>query len=300
MNPPWHAEVQLTATEVASLARRAFDLPCNEIQRLGEGWDFFTYLVDNTWVIRLPKRQQCSDVLLREQALLEVLNRSDLPLPVPYLERMSGPVGRFPWHFGAYRVLAGVPLAGVKTEPPSQEIFASVGRFLTSLHSIETQTAWQDPWADGSDDDWRRREYAASLKAYPQAFARRMDEYLRLEEPAKPDVPMVLAHADLNAEHILVDPDSFAVTGIIDWADACTSLRSVDYVGLCFEGGVNAVQQAFNATGQKVESDELLWILHQSVAMGVGHIYYGWSTNCDAMVGASLGKIQQNLLELGL
>ena len=56
------------------------------------------------------------------------------------------------------------------------------------------------------------------------------------ERPA----PDRLAHADLKPEHVLHDPTSGQITGVLDWGDACLSHATFDLVivGLFFDASV--------------------------------------------------------------
>ena len=94
---PWKAEHRLESEEARLLARRAFNLPCNNVEVLGEGWDYINFLADKEWVLRFPKRAHCDKVLVREKNILDQLSRVPLPLAVPYIEHLSGPIDGFPW-----------------------------------------------------------------------------------------------------------------------------------------------------------------------------------------------------------
>ena len=71
---PWHNDFPLDTARVAEII--AADLPefaDPRVSVLGEGWDFSTFLVDDEWVFRFPKRRQYARQLAREFKLLEAL-----------------------------------------------------------------------------------------------------------------------------------------------------------------------------------------------------------------------------------
>lgn len=58
-----------------------------------------------------------------------------------------------------------------------------------------------------------------------------------------------LVHNDLAAEHILLDPVTRTVTGIIDWSDIAVGDCAVDFAGLFHWGGqafLNAVLSTYD------------------------------------------------------
>jgi hypothetical protein len=89
---PWAAEHRLEADEVSTLGRKFFNFPCEKVVVLGEGWDYINFLADSEWVLRFPKRELCSRVLLREKEVLDLLDQIPLPLPIPNIQHLAGPI----------------------------------------------------------------------------------------------------------------------------------------------------------------------------------------------------------------
>lgn len=85
----------------------------------------------------------------------------------------------------------------------------------------------------------------------------------------------VLAHADLLGEHVLVDHRSGALAGIVDWGDAFTTLRSIDFAGLFFEFGRGLTAKAYSAYGVTPDEHEWRWLEQRAVAIGIEHVFYG-------------------------
>jgi aminoglycoside phosphotransferase (APT) family kinase protein len=54
-----------------------------------------------------------------------------------------------------------------------------------------------------------------------------------LTETPPPPNPPVFCHNDLGTEHVLVDPDTREVTGVIDWTDAAMADPAYD-LGLLY------------------------------------------------------------------
>ena len=67
------------------------------------------------------------------------------------------------------------------------------------------------------------------MRQVPVAQRRRLVEaFLDAESPAGGWTP-VFSHNDLGIEHVLVDPDTWTVTRIIDWSDAQIVDPAVDF-----------------------------------------------------------------------
>jgi aminoglycoside phosphotransferase (APT) family kinase protein len=53
-----------------------------------------------------------------------------------------------------------------------------------------------------------------------------------------------LVHNDIKGEHILVDPQSGRITGILDWADAGIGNPAVDIAGLVLTVGNDLAEES--------------------------------------------------------
>jgi aminoglycoside phosphotransferase (APT) family kinase protein len=134
----------------------------------------------------------------------------------------------------AHRMLPGTPLLG-RTPPPGAA--ALLGRELRVLHGI------------GRDDVGER------APVEPAEPAEWLDELtgpapllrvVRASAP-RPAERLVLAHADLGAEHLL-EADG-ALTGIIDWSDAAVTDPALDFARLLRDFGPAFLDAALRAYG---------------------------------------------------
>ena len=90
--------------------------------------------------------------------------------------------------------------------PGSDDLAAWVGEHTVGLRSAG--------WDDGS---------LAGLVGLAERSQSLLDEERRT----------VLAHADLNAKNVLVDPDSLEVTGVVDWEYASPARRTPTWGTCC-------------------------------------------------------------------
>ena len=292
---PWIAERRLEPQNAGALGRVAFGLPCEDVEELGEGWDFVNYLADGKWVLRFPKRAECDRVLVREREILERLHDLSLPASVPRFEHFSSRCDSFPWHFAAYRYLEGTSLSHIDDEAIVNAVAPAVGEFLAELHRAPVEAELPSPW-DGDDDTaWVSHEFKQSIGAYPTGLRKRLDAYLQNSWPADPDVPRVLAHADMLEDHILVDLVTGELTGIIDWADACTTIRSADFAGLFYTAGRAYAARAYATYGVEPDDNEWRWLEHSAIAIGIGEVHYGYHDNQPKRVAKGLERIRRYL-----
>ncbi len=110
---PWHNDFPMEPARVAEVI--AADLPDfadSRVAVLGEGWDFTTFLVDDEWVFRFPKRRQYARKLAREFKMLEALAAPLAPqtIAIPrYRYHVQAPVlSKVP--YVGYALLPGEPL----------------------------------------------------------------------------------------------------------------------------------------------------------------------------------------------
>src|SRR5512139_4167984 len=83
---PWHNSYPLDPPRVAQiLAADLSDLAVEHVEALGEGWDFATFLVNDEWVFRFPKRRQAGRQLAREHKFLDAVAQplADQPIAIP-------------------------------------------------------------------------------------------------------------------------------------------------------------------------------------------------------------------------
>jgi aminoglycoside phosphotransferase (APT) family kinase protein len=176
-----------------------------------DGFDFKVVIVDERWVVRIPRRDQVLPALEREIVLLPELLRA-LPVAVPQFEHVS----RDP-SFVVYRLIPGAPL--VDEDP------AGVRSFLEALHGVRTDVLEPTDWVAvyrRQCDDFERLVLPlldVDERVRARSFFAEVDTLADF-------VPCV-THSDLGPEHLLVDGGK--LVGVIDWGDARLGDPAIDY-----------------------------------------------------------------------
>jgi aminoglycoside phosphotransferase (APT) family kinase protein len=201
----------------------------SEIRVLGSGLDNTSYLVGGDVVIRLPRADDPGpdvDVAYETRVLTVVARHSPIAVPRPLVRLDTALI---------YRVLPGVPLIGVpgrRREQWAVDIGRALGHFLAALHAIDAAEIGaavavdDDPLQDWLDE--AAESYEAAGHLVPANHRASIERFLGAPVPPGPD-EMRFGHQDLGAEHVLVDPDTGDVTGVIDWSDAGFGDPAVDF-----------------------------------------------------------------------
>lgn len=241
----------LSATQVAAIIRSQFpEVDPSRIALLGEGCDSWAFEVAGRWVFRFPKRADVEQQLLVESRVLPVL-AAHSPLPLPVFRFHGRPSGAFPRRFVGYPKLPGIPGIQLDARAVQFERWAPVmGGFLSWLHrypvgearrrGVEEQDVMDlidEVRSDALEDFDRLREVAgqAPLEKWKAYFVG------GAPAPASTVYAPVVVHRDLAAEHVLFDPASGEVTGVIDWSEIAVSECSVDLAAFFHWGGAPGV-----------------------------------------------------------
>ena len=235
-------EVPLDPARAVGLVRDQFpELNVQTMAHLGSGWDYDAFVSDQAWVFRFPKRREVEAGLEREAKLLEVVG-DRLGLAVPLFEKRGRATPAFPLAFVGYRVVPGVAADQPGLFDETQAA-AALGRALTALHRVHASDldgvalprlhAQQDETPAG----WRAsvvRLAETARRELPSAWRDVCAPYLAGEVPLPPAYsgPDVLLHSDICPDHILADPATGRVTGLIDFTDAAWGDPVVDLAGL--------------------------------------------------------------------
>ncbi len=206
------------------------------MEPLGEGLDNRAYEADGM-VVRIRRADPGS--VLREAALLRLVAAvSPLPVPVPV---QADPARGLM----AYPKLPGVPLLDLVPRAPAA-VGAALGGFLAVLHAVapaevaglvEVDDTPPARWLDEAAEIW-----PAVADLLPASFLP-----ARAPDPA---ATAVFSHMDLGIEHVLADPATQAVTGIIDWTDAAIGDPAYDLGLILRDLGPAALDAALHALGR--------------------------------------------------
>jgi aminoglycoside phosphotransferase (APT) family kinase protein len=186
------------------------------VRLLGDGLDNVAYEVNGDLIVRCAKEPDPAQVDREARLLATIANVAPIPVPQPvFTIPEAGCL--------AYAKLPGRPLIDLPRDAwaaSAPAIAATLGDFLAALHAMPIDAGLVEEDHQPLTD-WRAEaaELYASLKDEVAAHRHAIEAFLGAAPPAESD-QHVFSHNDLGIEHVLVDPATFAVTGVIDWTDA--------------------------------------------------------------------------------
>ena len=265
---------------------------------LGEGYDSIAFDVNAGWVFRFPKRPDVERQLFIERAILPLL-AGRIVIPMPAFSFHGVPSDLFPRHFAGYPGLPGVPAIGVEPAAENPVGLAPVlGEFLSSLHEfpVEAATALGVPeYAPGLLLDDVRDETLDDLHRVRQVIPDVPEEAWRSffeRRPATTGVAPTLVHGDLAAEHILIDPQGPAVTGIIDWSEVSVSDPAIDFAGLWHWRGSELASAVLSQYRGRHDDGLLDRARYFGACRGVGDVVFGLETGRPEYLRAGIRALR--------
>ena len=198
------------------------------IRLLGEGWDNVMYLINESYLVRLPRRAVADQLIQNEQMFLSKYGK-DLPIPVPEVLHFGKPGSTYPFHWSISNYLLGETATVEKPSSDQAERFAS---FLKTLHGFNTEGISINPYRSTPLSN-RKQDIAAKLdqleektQLINQGIRQIWTDALECQVPEK----KVVIHGDLHARNILLFQSRFS--GIIDWGDVCQGDPATDLASI--------------------------------------------------------------------
>jgi aminoglycoside phosphotransferase (APT) family kinase protein len=263
---------------------------------VGEGTDHLAFEVNGELIVRWTKEPDAAARAARveREARLLAAVAAISPLPVPEPSFTVPEQGVL-----AYRKLPGLPLLDLPQPQRSahaSSIAATLGELLTALHATPAEHMAA---LAGIDDqrlvEWRdeaAQTYVTVAGEVPVAHRRPVEAFLEAPPPAEGWVP-VFSHNDLGIEHVLVDPATWTVTGIIDWSDAAIVDPAIDFGLLYRDLGPAAAHAAMGS--YRTEANERVALGERAVFYArcslLEDLAYGIQTGRDTYVAKSMAAM---------
>ena len=234
---PWKADRVLSEDGIrAAIASQFPGVDLGRLEHIGSGFEYDAYRTADDRVFRFPRRVEHAGTFRWESGVHGLVADRLRPVAVPRVELWGRPGPYFPYAFTGHRLVPGRP-ADDPGIPESADLAAELGEALSRIHSVpaaEARNRGVMPAADGPAE-WLAevRENAPTLRGLDTAVDAAL-EWIerRAEVPPDRDGPPRLLHNDLCPDHILVDPDSGRLTGILDWTDAALGDPAFDFIVL--------------------------------------------------------------------
>jgi len=216
-----------TQKDYLNLIHKHFpNLKFKEIKRIKKGCDHEVFILDNDLVFRFPKNEECLKRFQTEVKLLNYLrNRVNIPIPnYTYLPKDQS--------FGGYTMLKGREMRPYLLKrlhiEKREKIAKQIGTFLRVLHSTPISTAQKAGLKNNKDKYWyspycvSKRYEKIKTVLFPKLNKKEVawiqaefEKYLSLPQSNHSTV----IHGDFSSDHILFNPVTAKITGILDFTD---------------------------------------------------------------------------------
>ena len=240
VSPPWEADRHLTLEGARTVIGARFpEVDSRTLEHLGSGWEFDTFLTADGWVFRFPRRAWCEAHFESERRVHDLVSRV-LPssTAIPTVELVGQPTEGFPYRFAGHRFIQGVP-ADTLSPGLEQTLAGELARALHAIHSIPEEEARAAGVAELELDEgrleWLERglKHASQLRGLDPAIEPALKWAGKVTlPPPQYEGPLRLIHHDLSPEHLIVDPNTGRLVGILDWTDAILGDPARDFVVL--------------------------------------------------------------------
>lgn len=199
------------------------DFEFENIKKLGEGMDSVAFLVNKNYIFRFPKNNDVRQNLAKEIEALPIL-QTKLEIQIPnfeYVGKNNSFVG-YPKIEGEFLTKE---LFDSFTETEQDKIQKSLADFLQTVHNqkveefIKCGVEIQDLRAEYKSDFENINKFVFPLISAKDAefISKQFRQYLETEDNFS--FQPVLLHNDLSPDHILIDPKTKKLIGIIDFGD---------------------------------------------------------------------------------
>jgi aminoglycoside phosphotransferase (APT) family kinase protein len=241
---------------LASVERRlATHLPgyrFESVVELGQGQENVAYQVNGELIVRFRKAADAAEraaLVDRETRLLSLVALiSPLAVPQPIVS-----VPEEGWL--AYRALVGTTLLALpqgEHAVHAASIGATLGELLRALHAVPLERVAGLVEIDNDPlPEWRADAadlYGGITQVVPVAHRRAIEAFFEAPLPSiQSDDAPVFSHNDLGIEHVVIDPQTWIISGIIDWSDAAICDAAYDFGLLYRDLGPIALDAALRA-----------------------------------------------------
>ena len=239
------------------------DIKWNKFKYLTHGWDNNVIVLDQKIVFRFPKSDQYLKRFKSELKMMKFLD-GKFDLKIPKYEFVSSNKD-----FGGYQMIKGVEMTASRfkrlNKKQKELIAVQLGKFLTQMHKTPVKFAKKIGYKEEKGGYWWSKENTKNIfSAIQKTLLPRLTKkevvwienefknYLSLQFPSK----ITVIHSDFAADHILINPKTGKLEGIIDFSDIELGDAALDFSGL-WTYGTELVKQVMDNYDRPKDKDFL-------------------------------------------
>lgn len=277
------------------------ELVVESIVRMNTGWSTYTFDVNGQYIFRFPRFEVVKNDHLKEMRLLPSLSKH-MSIQVPNFEFIDREVP-----YVGYKKIQGVPI--VECDLSSDKLAKHLASVLLELHSFPVEKALV---LNVHLSDWRNEYEDLFTRSCSKVFLH-LDSKTRelatevfndfLSDGRNFEFSPSLIHRDLSGEeHILCNPETNQITGIIDWEDSCIGDPAIDFTGLFWDCGEKFTRSVLrhyeNMGGRGPKVDQTFWernlFYGKMVAFNI--TIHGQDTHNEGIFRLGLEKVKMAMI----
>lgn len=207
------------------LSEFAPELANEPLEMVGSGWDNEMHRVGTGHAVRLPRREESSQLVKNEQRWLPELE-DQLPVAIPTPIFAGGPAFGYPWNWSVVPWLPGVALAHAPLTNTSG-LIEDIAAFLNALHVPAPEEAPKNPYR-GDVLSERTDALNDNIEEIDPELQPQISELWDqlVDTPEWGGEPLWI-HGDLHPLNVLMRAGR--VNAVIDFGDLCAGDPATDF-----------------------------------------------------------------------
>ena len=297
-DPAWDWNNLDHSSAAKLLSGQLRDVEASSIEPFGSG-DFCLAFRLRGQVFRIARHAEAAEALQRESCILSKI-APILPLPVPQ-PAYHAPHGCPP--FTVHQEITGEFLTRETWEgmraPARERATSDLAAFLRSLHALPTEIGLECGLAqiDAAEIARRLRENAANTiqRHLEHETQQKLDRTLKRWSFQPAVRRRALLHCDLGPGHLLYDPSTLQLTGVIDFGDVVLGDPARDFIYIYEDFGPRLLREVLARYAGK-EASKMMpairkWYLLEAISWTIGMYMEGRGSDLDH----GLAEIQREL-----
>ena len=297
-DPSWDWNQLDHSSAAKLLAGQLPDVDASSIEPFGSG-EFCLAFKLRDQVFRIARHAEAAGALRRETCILSKI-APILPLPVPRPE-YHAPHGCPP--FTVHQEITGEFLTRETWEgmPASarERAASDLATFLRSLHALPIEIGLECGLVQIETSEMARRlreETANTIqRSLEPETQRQLDQTLKRWSSQRAARGPALLHCDIGPGHVLYDPSTLHLTGVIDFGDIVIGDPARDFIFIYEDFGPVLLREVLTRyagkDASKMVPDIRKWYLLEAISWTIGR----YVEQCEADLDHGLAEIKREL-----
>jgi aminoglycoside phosphotransferase (APT) family kinase protein len=263
------------------------DVDAAELRYLGSGTLYDVFLTIDGWAFRFPRWNWSGDLFEGEATVHKfVAQRIPPRIRIPRVELLAAPSAQFPYPIAGHRYIGGV--AADELDENRLPTFArEVATLLNALHSTPTPlvraAGIHEFIMDEGRHEWLENgvNVVLKLRGLDPVLDRALDWLKTAVLTPRFDAPWHLIHGGLESRHLLVDPLTGFLQGVIDWTDTHLGDAARDFVFLVTWKGWRFAEEVLHLYPRPIDREFRARLRFMAQLLSLMEVAYAYADHQD-------------------